>query len=270
MRGTTATIDDLLEDDGGQWLVALAITLPLKPGEVVPVSILVAEGEATVGLDTYLPSIKDRGAISFTEGAATDGTSFVLANNEETFGHVISEGDRTLDGATAFLRFIFFTAAGREAREVGQHYLDEIRVDQNTKTVSFNLVTDLSRKNVQIGGEQLSQRCLYVFNVGGLVQIESGVTVGTVGRKCAWALAQGGNPAECDYTLNGPNGCKAHNNAHHIGAVPELEPNAAATAGTLPRPIDETFDGHPDLRDPRLRHRVPYLDEAPVGGFLQL
>lgn len=257
MRQTTATIDGFLALSGGERCVAFDISIP---SGAYPITLHVAEYPVAFGAYQYTASIKDRGNITHAEGASLDGTSVAIRNNNETFGVALAQGDRSLEGATVTVYMVFKTSAGYEARTLGLCVVDGVSVD--VEAVRLTLTTDLARREIRVGGEMLSQRCIYVFNVGGLTYVDpvDGQTYGTVGKRCAWALAQGGDSNFCDLTLSGEKGCISHNNLHHIGAVPELDEVTRQIAtggddgggllpGTIPRPGDD--GGYPDPNDPR-------------------
>ena len=42
------------------------------------------------------------------------------------------------------------------------------------------------------------------------------------GTECGWQSSQGGNATSCDKTLDGPNGCAAHNNKARFGGIPGI------------------------------------------------
>jgi hypothetical protein len=158
-------------------------------------------------------------------GKAPDGGSITIDNIEGEIGRSVLARGRDLTGA----KFVLWKAFLLEGEKLGlDKWMEgEIRaalIAESDQTITFQLNSDLLRRQSVMGAFMLSQRCIVPFNIGGaLSPAES---------RCGWQTAQGGNPDFCDKSEDGENGCRAHGNLHRMAAVPAVA--ASSHISTIP------------------------------------
>jgi hypothetical protein len=165
-----------------------------------------------------------------TLGKAPDGGSIVVDNIEGEIGQALLARGRNFVSAKFVLWKAFLLGAGQLG--VDKWMEGEIRgaaVSESDQTITFQLNSDLLKRQSIMGAWMLSQRCIVPFNKGGLLSPAE--------SRCGWQTVQGGDANFCDKSEDGENGCRAHGNLHRIVAVPAV---AASTN------IGSGGDGFPD------------------------
>jgi hypothetical protein len=246
----------------------VVITLP-DPTD--PVTFYFATSEVTVDGQFYEARIKAMPNITYSAGGNANGGDFVISNAGNIYGPAFINTSRALDGGSVVITRAFKILAGTwqkidpgtgKVYEIGRGILRTQPVSD--EEIKCNFVDDWSNTSVTIGGQQEAQHCLKVFRR----LLSTGPdTYHPLGGPCGWLVAMGGNPDECDHTLDGPNGCKAHGNTRTDG-IPDLSPVAAAITGSGPvgtgggpsggggpsdgygDPLRKPIDFDPDLRLP--------------------
>lgn len=221
-----------------------AITIHLSTG-IVPL----IEG------NSYLPALRAMPLITYSAGGDTDGGEFEIENYSNTFGPVFLNSSRSIDGAEAVVIRAFRLASGAwEVKNPATNEYYELGRGRvalqplSNKAVKLQFISDFSDSAIEVGNDPITQSCWKVFNVNGTHPL---------GGPCGWQPSQGGDPLICDFTPDGPKGCKAHNNYGRYGGVIPLTPIASSVATGNPRipVIDPTGgygdDGYPDRRNPR-------------------
>ena len=220
----------------------MEITLPVY-GEA-PVVYYVATAEVVIDEQLYARSLRSIPQITYSRGeSASDGGEFTLENLSNTFGPLFLNQARPLDGATVVIKRAFRVTPQNMVAlwEVDEIARGKMRITKVTEEVAAALfISDLSDPTALIGGEALTQRCILVFNKGGLAPTD-------LTLPCGWLLAQGGNPLACDRIYDSANGCLGHNNQHRFGGVPPLAVTAATVSSGGPIGIVPGGGGGPIL-----------------------
>jgi hypothetical protein len=153
-RTVTPTFEAEMNADGRVTTEALEITLPLKEGEVEPVTIFVAKREITIGVQTYQNSLRELSEVTFKEDLSIDGGGGAIENASGVWGSVLAETDRSLDGASVVLKKCVRNAAGQwEADKVLPGIFTDIVID--SLKVSFSIVPDLSSESAFIADDDI-------------------------------------------------------------------------------------------------------------------
>lgn len=220
----------------------MVITVPVLGGS--PIVFYLGTGEVTIGAQVYQRSIRSLPSITFSRGdSSADGGTFTLENLSSTFGPAFLNQSRPLDGASVVVLRAFRVSAQSlpaiwETDEIARGLMRVQQVTEEIITASF--ISDLSDSSALIGGEPLTQRCIKVFNKGGL-------TPTIITAPCGWLLAQGGDPNSCDHVLDSSGGCLGHANQFRFGGVPPLAATAVVVSGSGPGVRDPP--GHDDGYD---------------------
>lgn len=168
-RAVTSTFDDQMKAAGRDSTELLEITLPLKQGESQPVIIFVAKRLITVGAQIYTASIREFGEIAFTDGDTVAGVSGSIENASGLWGSVLSESDRTLDGARVLIKKAVKNAAG--AWETDTVLPGVFRVNRvNGKEVRFTVVSYLSLRGAVVADDEIGE----LPEMGGVAERLSG------------------------------------------------------------------------------------------------
>lgn len=155
-RTLTPTFQAQMEARGRDSAEVLEITLPLKSGEPSPVQIYVAPRELSIGAQSYLPALRALGDVSFSEGFSVDGVSGAIENASGVWGSVLSESDRTLDGAGVVVRKAVKNASGAwEADDCLPGVLTGVRI--TGREVSFQIVSDLSTAGCVVANDPVGE-----------------------------------------------------------------------------------------------------------------
>jgi hypothetical protein len=207
----------------------MEITLPVFGG--TPIVFHVGTAEITVASVLYQRSLRSVPTITYSRGdSASDGGEFTLENLSGVFGPMFLNQARPLDGATVVIKRAFRVSAQTlpavwETDEIARGVMKIKSVTEDVVTASF--ISDLSDPSALIGGEPLTQRCIKVFNKGGL-------TPTIITAPCGWLLGQGGDANSCDHVLDSAGGCDGHANKHRFGGVPPIAVVAAVVSGSGP------------------------------------
>lgn len=207
----------------------MEITLPAQNPLDDPTVFYLATGELTIGPNTYLPAIRSLPSIKYSRGeSAADGGEFTIENYSRVFGVLFLNQARPLDGSAVVIKRAFRVSPASitpvwETDEIGRGMMRVSRVKDDVIAATF--ISDLSDPTAVIGGESLTQRCIHVFNQGGLTPTD-------ITAACGWLLAQGGDPDFCDHVLDSATGCTGHNNRHRCGCVPPLAVTTAIISGS--------------------------------------
>lgn len=231
------------------------ITLPASGSEPA-VTIRLSTGVVpAIEGNSYLPALRSMPLISYSAGGDADGGEFEIENYSNTFGPVFINGNRSIDGAEAVIIRAFRLANGtwevknpatNEYYELGRGRVSTQPISK--KAVKLLWTSDFSDSSIEVGNTPITQSCAKVFNVNGNHPL---------GGPCGYQPSQGGDPLVCDFTPDGPKGCKSKNNMHRYGGVIPLTPVSSTIATGNPRipAIDPTGgygdDGFPDRRNPR-------------------
>ncbi len=227
-RNISATIRAVIAQDYLETHDIVDITLPASGLESAITIYCGGKSGLVVDSNLYLPTLRSISQIKFSLGTNPDSADISLENLSQTFGAVLTDPERTLDGASVIIKraFLISGESTYESMILFSGKVQNIKVDQNV--VSLSLVSDMSHKAARLAYVQVSQRCRHIFNVNG-----SGV-----GPDCGWRsggtgnpVDQVGNPTDCDLILDSPNGCLGHANQHRFGGVPTLIPNHVEPVG---------------------------------------
>lgn len=140
-------------------------------------------------------------SIDLTEDLDREPTLSIDA--EDPTGAIRERMDR-YDGGIGFpVRIIIVNTGNLDAPPELEEVFEVVGSSVNGYKISFELGVD----------NPLSQR------FPSLTQMRDQCTVTYKGPLCKYA----GTMTSCDYTRNGPNGCKAHANSHNFGGFPGLQ-----------------------------------------------
>jgi len=113
----------------------------------------------------YIGKVTSPPDIVFTQTAATDGaTPFTVTNLDYLISALIPEEDRLFDDADVNVYICFKKSDGSyEGLLYAIGRLKGIEGDHEIATISF--VSDMSDKDITVGGRQLTQKCLNILGV---------------------------------------------------------------------------------------------------------
>lgn len=205
------------------------ITLP-ETGVYPEVTVYCAGIEGlTIDGEVYQRFLRALGTIKYSLGGNADNSSLVLENVSQVFGSLLTDTERTLDGASVVIKRAFLVNAITNTYETDILFtgvIDGVKVDEDS--ITMTVVSDMSKRTARVGNLQITQKCRFVFNKNA-----SGI-----GPDCNWQLAQGGDPLDCNLVFDSPDGCLGHNNQEHFGGIPTLKAKAIPPQ-VLPDGIDE-------------------------------
>ena len=151
-RTLTTTFEDQMKAAGRDSTWLLEITLPLKAGESQPVSVYSAFRLVQLGAQVYQATLREFSEVGFSEGFSIDGASGAIENASRVWGAVLSESDRSLDGANVVVKKAVKNAAGVwEADSALPGTLKDVKV--NGRLVSFSIISDLSMKGAVVAND---------------------------------------------------------------------------------------------------------------------
>jgi hypothetical protein len=122
-----------------------------------------------------------------TLGKAPDGGSIVIDNIEGEIGQSLLKRGRNFVSAPFTLWKAFLLGNGQLA--VDKWMEGEIRsatISESDQTISFQLGSDLLKRQSVMGAFMLSQRCIVAFNKGGLLTAAQSL--------CGWQTVQAATP----------------------------------------------------------------------------
>ncbi len=225
MRQVTTEIQTVLDSRGysSYWLVD--IHLPAQ-GDISAEDFYVSDSAVAANGHFYQPLLRNqKPRMIQTLGKAPDGGSITIDNIDGEIGQALVKRGRNFDGAKFTLWKAFLLSAGTLGLDKWME--GEIRsasITESDQTITFQLNSDLLKRQSIMGAFMLSQRCIVPFNKNGALS--------PAVSRCGWQTSQGGNATLCDKTEDGENGCRAHGNLHRIVAVPAVA--ASATISTIP------------------------------------
>jgi hypothetical protein len=173
-------------------------------------------------------------------GKAPDGGSIVVDNIEGGIGQALLKSGRNFVGAKFVLWKAFLLGSGQLG--VDKWMEGEIRaasVSESDQTITFQLNSDLLKRQSIMGAWMLSQRCIVPFN-----KLVNGQQLSPAQSRCGWQAVQGGSVDSCDKTEDGENGCRAHGNLHRIVAVPAVAASSNIGSGGTGFPGDDDPPPH--------------------------
>lgn len=225
MRNVSNEILDVINSKGysSYWLVDLH--LPTQ-GDIPAVDLYISDSEVKANGHTYKPLLRvQKPRMIQTLGRAPDGGSITIDNIEGTIGQALLARGRNFEGA----KFVLWKAFLLQNDQLGidkwmEGDIRSASISESDQTITFQLNSDLLKRQSVMGAWMLSQRCIVPFNKDGLLSPAE--------SRCGWQVAQGGVPESCDKTEDGQNGCRAHGNLHRIVAVPAI--TASLNVTTLP------------------------------------
>jgi hypothetical protein len=245
-RRLTPTIRAVLDAGYAQTHDIMDITLPAT-GALSSVTLHCGGSKGlTVDGNLYLPVLRSINQIKMSLGGNSDMAEATLENVSRTFGAVLADTERPLDGATVVIKRAFLIDENTDTYEsviIFNGVIQNVKVDQNLVTLS--ILSDMNKRNAKLGNKQITQKCLAVFNVNG-----SGV-----GPECGWRSGGPGNPTDqvgdplnCNKVFDSPDGCLGHANQHRFIGVPFLKPK------DLPPQTGDDNGGYDDWDRPS--HRI--------------
>lgn len=183
-------------------------------GEYAAETLYFSSQAVAYGGNFYEPRLRSKPTPKQTLGAGLDGGQARIDNTDYEQGLKFLPKERFIEGSRVVIRFAWKLADGTVT--VDEVFNGEIAAGTNLSiadnAINLNLTGDLYKPSVVLGAFPLAQRCVYKFNVNGLLPPDESL--------CGWQPIQGGNPVFCDKTEDGANGCIAHGNLHRIGAIP--------------------------------------------------
>jgi hypothetical protein len=233
MRNVSTDIRSVISSKGysSYWLFDLHLpaqdALP-GVGAMPAEDFYISDSAVTANGHFYQPLLRSqKPRMIQTLGKAPDGGSIVIDNIECEIGQSLLKRGRNFVSAPFTLWKAFLLGNGQLA--VDKWMEGEIRsatVSESDQTISFQLGSDLLKRQSVMGAFMLSQRCIVAFNKGGLLTPAQ--------SNCGWQTVQGGDPNSCDKSEDGINGCRAHGNLHRMIAVPAVaaSSNISSTGGT--------------------------------------
>jgi hypothetical protein len=246
MRTVTPDIQSVIASKGysSYWLFDLY--LPAQ-GAIPAESFYISDSAVSAGGHFYQPLLRSQKPRMIQSlGKAPDGGSIVVDNIAGGIGQSLLKRGRNFTGAKFVLWKAFLLGAGQLG--IDKWMEGDVRaaaVNESDQTVTFQLNSDLLKREAMMGAWMLSQRCIVTFNKNGALT--------PAGSRCGWQLAQGGDPNSCDKSEDGANGCRAHGNLHRIAAVPAVAASSNIATGGGP--------GFPDDPPP---HGGCFLAGTPV------
>lgn len=145
-----------------------------------------------------------------------DYAEIVVSNPDNALYQDIRPYENLIEKAEVTIRECYQIEPGlyeSEVRFFGS--LKDFTHNHADNVLNITAMSDMSRSNYWVANRVLTrERCGTEFNFNGL----GDPTV----HICGWQTAQGGNPDFCTKFLDGPDGCKAHNNSHRFFAVTAL------------------------------------------------
>lgn len=229
-RTVSSEVRTLLDSSYAETYDIVDIILPLRAGEteVDRISYYIAKSSGIeYNSNEYLPALRSINSIKFSLGKASDSSEISIENVSQTFGAIISDSTRTLDGAAVTITRLFVVSSGYEGYVLFNGYVRESKVTQDF--VTLNLVSDMSRRNSQVASRAITQRCIWTFR----------------GVECGWTPDQVGDPTMCNKVFDDPLGCSGHANQPRFGGVPTLSPKAQEIVGNLGNGWGESGGGGP-------------------------
>lgn len=225
MRSVTQEIETVLNSKGYSSFWLVDIHLPAQ-GDLPSHDFYVADSAVRAFGRQYRPLMRvQKPRMMQTLGRAPDGGSITVDNIEGTIGQAVLARGREFEGAKFVLWKAFLLPAGQLG--IDKWMEGDIRsasIAESDQTITFQLNSDLLKRQSIMGAWMLSQRCIVPFNKNGVLSATE--------SRCGWQMAQGGDPDSCDKTEDGENGCRAHGNLHRIVAVPAI--TASSNVTTLP------------------------------------
>lgn len=236
MRNVSPEIQTVIASKGysSYWLAD--IHLPAQ-GDLLPAAdFYVSDSAVFANGHSYQPLLRvQKPRMIQTLGKAPDGGSITVDNITGEIGQAVVRRGRNFEGAKFTLWKAFLI--GLNQLGLDKWMEGEIRaasITESDQTITFQLNSDLLKRQSLMGAWMLSQRCIVQFNKGG-----GNPTPATA--RCGWREVQGGSPDSCDKTEDGENGCNAHGNLHRIAAVPAVA--ASTNIATTPGGGGGGFDG---------------------------
>ncbi len=224
MRTVTSEIQSVIASKGysSYWLFDLH--LPAQ-GIIPAESFYISDSAVSAGGHFYQPLLRSQKPRMIQSlGKAPDGGSIVVDNIEGEIGQSLLKSKRNFTGAKFVLWKAFLLGAGQLGLDKWME--GDVRaatVNESDQTVTFQLNSDLLKRESMMGAWMLSQRCIVTFNKGGLLTPAQ--------SRCGWQTTQGGDPDSCDKSEDGANGCRAHGNLHRIAAVPAVAASSNIATG---------------------------------------
>jgi hypothetical protein len=219
MRSVSTEIETVINSRGysSYWLVD--INLP-EQGGIEAANFYVSDSAVSASGHFYRPLLRSqKPRMIQTLGRAPDGGSIVIDNIEGDIGQAIVKRGRNFDGAKFVLWKGFLLGEGQIGLDKWME--GDIRaanISESDQTITFQLNSDLLKRQAIMGAFMLSQRCITAFNKNGLLTPAE--------SRCGWQTIMGGDPGICDKTEDGENGCRAHGNLHRMVAVPAITATA--------------------------------------------
>ncbi len=239
MRNVSSEIQTVIAGKGysSYWLAD--IHLPAQ-GALPAADFYVSDSAVTANGHNYQPLLRNqKPRMIQTLGKAPDGGSITVDNISGEIGQALIKRGRNFEGAKFTLWKAFLLGSGQLG--VDKWMEGEVRaaaITESDQTITFQLNSDLLKRQAIMGAWMLSQRCIVTFN-----KVVNGQQLSPAQSRCGWQVAQGGNPNTCDKTEDGENGCRAHGNLHRIVAVPAVA--ASTNITTLPPGGGGGFDDPP-------------------------
>ena len=224
MRTVTSEIQSVIASKGysSYWLFDLH--LPAQ-GIIPAESFYISDSAVSAGGHFYQPLLRSQKPRMIQSlGKAPDGGSIVVDNIEGEIGQSLLKSKRNFTGAKFVLWKAFLLGAGQLGLDKWME--GDVRaatVNESDQTMTFQLNSDLLKRESMMGAWMLSQRCIVTFNKGGLLTPAQ--------SRCGWQTTQGGDPDSCDKSEDGANGCRAHGKLHRITAVPAVAASSNIATG---------------------------------------